>query len=98
MDYLHFNRLLRFLVKVDKSLGVENNSFFHHSNQEEMKVEVKFKISPLGEINWPLLPDSRIMDNKARESKIASPCKDSPFALWENLGPRSAANVFFSGL
>lgn len=81
MDYLHFYSLLRFWVKVNESLGVENNIFLYHcSNQEKMKVEVQFKTSPLGEINWPLPSDSRRMDNKARESQKVSPCKDSSFS------------------
>lgn len=55
-------------MEVEESLGVEKNIFLEHCiDLESVKLEVRFKTSPVREMNWPLPSDSRRMDNKGRE-------------------------------
>lgn len=85
-------------MKVDKSLGVENNVFLHHySSQEKMKIVVSFQTSPLREINWSLPSDSQRMVNKARESQ-SHPIKTHHLWYPGEFMTLSAANIFFSEL
>lgn len=86
-------------MEVDRSLGVEHSIFLHCCiNLEKKKVEVRFRTSPLREINWPLPSDSRRMASKVRESHKDSPCKDSFVVSKTIYGPCLVLTFFFPEL